>query len=161
MTYRKFSPLRLLGPDHNRPGGGYRLGGKKTCFLTGCTGQYGRQQPAHNMPCLAFQRVDQLAIHKKWLFSPHCTSRKKTRGVKTPCSANSPLFRSPETMICMGRAGSRQHIWRTDLFHKPDQSSIAMTEIVARICLLLLVLVTYDFLNSSPSAGIFHYSKVI
>ena len=36
---------------------------------------------------------------------------------------------------------------RTNLFHKPDQSSVAVMEVIACICLLLFVEVTYDFLN--------------
>ena len=56
-----------------------------------------------------------------------------------------------ETLLCLD--GSHDLQWegqitkRTNLFRMPDQSSVAMTEVVACICLLLFVVVTYDFLT--------------
>ena len=56
-----------------------------------------------------------------------------------------------ETLFCLD--GSHDLQWegqiakRTNLFHEPDQSSIATREVVACICLLLFVLVTCDFLS--------------
>ena len=48
-----------------------------------------------------------------------------------------------ETLLCLD--GSHDLQWegqitkRMNLFHKPDQSSVATTEVVACICLLLFV----------------------
>ena len=56
-----------------------------------------------------------------------------------------------ETLPCLD--GSHDLQWegqitkRTNLFHKPDQSSVATMEVVACICLLLFVVVTCDFLS--------------